>query len=71
MPSIAAGGIVDEGVVAVPECVGHVDNIGIREMDVDVAVGVGGGVVFESDCRAVETHGLLRLEDFRRNRSCW
>jgi hypothetical protein len=67
----AAGRIVDEGIVAVPECVGDVENIGVGEMDGDVAVCVSGWLVFERDGCAIEVNGLLRLEDFGRNGSRW
>ena len=66
-----AGRVIDERIVAIPERVGDVENIRVRKMNGDVTVGVSGGVVFENDRRAIKLHGLLRLEDFRWNRSRW
>lgn len=50
----AAGRVIDEGIVTVPESVSDVDNIGLHEVHGDVAVGMRGRIVFERDRSAVE-----------------
>ena len=49
----AAGGVVDEGLDSVPPGIADMDDIGVGEVDRDVAVGVGGRIVFENDSSVV------------------
>src|SRR5215831_4947715 len=67
----AARRIIDEGIVAVPERVTDVENIGVRKVNGDIAVGVGGGVVLEGNRRPIELHSPLIIKDFCRNCSWW
>ena len=39
----AAGGIIDKREIAVPKGIGHVNDVGLREFDRDVTVGIAGG----------------------------
>src|SRR5262249_29373008 len=49
----------DEWVVTVPERVSDMNNIPASEVDVDVAVGMSGCIVFERDLLSVEFEGAL------------
>ena len=44
---VASGGVVDEGIEAVPAGVAAVEDVGLGEVDREVGVGVGGLVVGE------------------------
>ena len=50
----AAGRIVDEGIDAVPEGVTGMENIGLREGDEDVTVGMGGSIIPQLERGAIE-----------------
>ena len=63
----AAGRIVDEGIDAIPKSVGDVNNVGLRERDRYVAVGVRGRVMFQANRRSVEFQSVLGREHFARN----
>src|SRR5215468_2806758 len=65
----AAGRVVDERVVTVPERISDVDDVGVGEVHIDVAVGVSGRVVFERDLLAVEIEGALGGENIAWNRT--
>ena len=61
----AAGRIVDERIDAVPERVGHVDDVRLGESHRDVAVGVRRTVIFEVDRRSVELETVLARRTLR------
>ena len=65
----AASRVVDERVVTVPERIGDVNDVGVGEVHIDVAVGVSWRVVFEHDPFAVEVEGALLREDNLWNRT--
>ena len=59
----ASGAVVDEGVVAVPEGVSGVENVGLGEIHGDVGVGVGGLVVLQLECGVVGVESMFVFED--------
>ncbi len=59
----ASGAVVDEGVVAVPEGVCGVENVGLGKIDGDVGVGVGGLVVLQLECGVVGVESVFVFED--------
>jgi hypothetical protein len=63
----ASGPVVDEGVVAVPESVSGVENVGLKEVHGDIRVGVGRLIVFEHESGVVGVESVFVLEDGGRN----
>ena len=43
---VAAGGVIDERVDLVPECIGNMQHVGLDKMNVNVAICVGRLVMF-------------------------
>jgi hypothetical protein len=59
----ASRGVVNERIRgAIPKSIGHVDNVGVGEVNGDVAVCVSGKVVLEVNGRSVEMNGMLIVE---------
>src|SRR4029077_3828897 len=52
--------------MAVPESIGHMDDVTIREFDRYIGVRVGWWIVFECERRAIEVERLLATEQLCR-----
>src|SRR5450432_1946930 len=65
----ASGRVVDEGVIAVPESVADMNDVGLRKVHVDVRVRVSGQVLLKHQSGAVGVQSVVLFEDGRRNRT--
>lgn len=65
----ATGGVVDEGIVAVPEGVAGMEDVGFDKMDVNVGIGVGGRVMVHDEGGIIDVEGVGIVKDDRGQRS--
>ena len=67
---IAAGGVIDERIVAVPPGVAAVKDLSLNKIGRYVAVSVARPVVREHDSSTIKVQRLFVIEDFGGNRVC-
>src|SRR6476620_3201284 len=61
--NVSASRIIDEWEMSVPPSVARMQDISLGKIDRDIAIGVGGPVIFKSDGCAVKMKRLLRPGD--------